>query len=193
MDKTSLRKALLKQRGIAQRLEHEPPVSLPTAWLKSVLGPEHILGAYKPIRSERDPSALLTMLGHTALAFPKVPGPNQPLIFYAARKAEDFESGAFGVLEPLETLPIVKPHAVLVPMVGFDPAGYRIGYGGGFYDRTLSQLSSLNIGYAYDGQMSEQPLNFEATDMALDYIMTPLSLWDFTDGRSCRHPWEDIA
>ena len=189
MDKADIRKILLTQRAKAHGSEQEGHLAAQAAWLKEKIPNGSILAAYQPIRSERDPRPLLGELGVRSLAFPKVLGPEQALAFYAAEGLDDFKPGAFGVLEPLETLPLVWPQVTLVPLVGFDSVGYRLGYGGGFYDRTLAQLDSLNIGFAYDGQLSSIALNIEATDRALDFVMTPKRLYDFTGSSPKDAPW----
>ena len=159
------------------------------------------MAAYQPIRTERDPWPLLRALSPSRpdhpIAFPKVPGADQPLVFFATRSDQDFVPGAFGVQEPLDTLPQVNPHVILVPLVGFDARGYRMGYGGGFYDRTLAKLRLSQhvtaLGFAYDGQLSNQALNFEETDLALDYVMTPTRLYDFTKTKAQILTWQALA
>lgn len=190
--KEDTRKTLLAQRGQAHKSEAAGDLEAMRTWLQSNLDADQILGAYQPIRTERDPAPLLKGLNCT-LAFPRVQGPGTPLKFYQTKGPEDFEAGAFGVMEPLTHLPAVIPHVILVPMVGFDAAGYRLGYGGGFYDRTLAEIrakqSVLAIGFAYDGQLSEQALNFEATDARLDAIITPTRRYDFSAAREEVSPW----
>ena len=188
MTKAEVRKALLAQRALAQ-VREAPDLTGPThamaAWLGARLQPGQILGTYAPIKTERNPAPVQELIG-APLAFPKVMGAHQPLTFFEVAGLQDLERGAFGVLEPKAGLAAVRPDLVLVPLVGFDARGYRLGYGGGFYDRTLAlyrgQGSLLAVGFAYDGQLSAQPLNFEATDLALDAVMTPTKVYDFQAG-----------
>jgi 5-formyltetrahydrofolate cyclo-ligase len=76
---------------------------------------------------------------------------------------------------PPETAPELLPDVLLVPMLAFDPLGYRLGYGGGFYDRTLEKLRSLKkvvaIGVAYAAQMVDGVPRGEH-DAPLDHVMT---------------------
>jgi 5-formyltetrahydrofolate cyclo-ligase len=83
--------------------------------------------------------------------------------------------GACGVYEPSPAAPAVIPEGVLVPLLAFDAVGYRLGYGGGYYDRTLAFLRRtgrvLAIGVAYAGQeMTTLPR--EAHDAPLDMVLT---------------------
>jgi 5-formyltetrahydrofolate cyclo-ligase len=76
---------------------------------------------------------------------------------------------------PLLSAPEVEPDVLLVPLLAFDKAGYRLGYGGGFYDATLAKLRAkkpiIAIGVAYaDQEVADVP--HEAHDMKLDYVMT---------------------
>ena len=190
--KAQTRKVLLKRREIAHQTEPLGPLPAMCDWLSARLRRDYILATYNPTRTERDPSPLHAAMA-ADLAFPRVMGPNQPLAFFLARSEADFEIGSFGVLEPKKNLPQVFPDLILVPLVGFDHAGYRLGYGGGFYDRTLAQIRAkktvLAVGFAYDGQRSSQPLNFEPTDLALDAIITPTCCYEFQSPTAKVTPW----
>ena len=188
MTKHEVRKALLAARKqahahAAPSEEHLAPMA---DWLTAHIGvavpADGHVGSYQPLGTERDPRPLTDRL-HLPLAFPKVLGPAQPLAFFAASAPQDFAPGAFGVLEPVPSLPQVVPAAILVPLVGFDRAGYRLGYGGGFYDRTLAKFRALGhvfaVGFAYDEQLSAAALNFEPTDLGLDAVMTPTQVYEF--------------
>ena len=183
MTKGEMRETLLAQRRRAHRSEGSGPIKDMVSWLQDLLGQNKLLGAYRPIRTERDPAPLLGGL-NAILCYPRVQGASRPLQFYQTKGPEDFETGAFGVFEPLTCLPIVIPPVILLPLVGFDAQGYRLGYGGGFYDRTLAEIRAqqtvLAIGFAYDGQLSDQPLNFEASDARLDAVITPTRRYEFT-------------
>ena len=84
--------------------------------------------------------------------------------------------GAFGASVP-KSAEVVTPDIVIVPLVAFDLSRGRLGYGGGFYDRTLEKLRAVNaklrvVGFAYDAQqVSHVPL--EPTDQPLDALITP--------------------
>lgn len=83
---------------------------------------------------------------------------------------------AWGIAEPLDDKPEVDPDVVLVPLLAFDARGHRLGYGGGFYDRTLNRLRKskriVAVGLAYDEQrVDEVPV--ESYDEKLDWVLTP--------------------
>lgn len=136
------------------------------------------ISGYWPIRTELDPRALIERLqfeGH-ALCLPIVPGPDVRLIFRQFEGAGALVEGAFGAMTPAETAGVMEPQVLLVPLLAFDAQGYRLGYGGGYYDRTLEDLRAkgptLAIGLAYDEQEVEKVV-IEPTDQRLDAIVTP--------------------
>jgi 5-formyltetrahydrofolate cyclo-ligase len=84
--------------------------------------------------------------------------------------------GSFGIHEPLAHWPVVTPSVLLVPLLAFDGSGHRLGYGGGYYDRTLAGLKNVRaIGIAYAGQQIEA-LPHEAHDIRLDAVLTEKGL-----------------
>ena len=106
---------------------------------------------------------------------PIVIGMEEPLVFRAWVPGEPLVPGAWDIPVPLETAPQLLPDVLLVPMLSFDRRGFRLGYGGGFYDRTLEQLRETRkvvaIGVAYQAQMvDEVPVGLH--DAPLDYVMT---------------------
>jgi 5-formyltetrahydrofolate cyclo-ligase len=128
---------------------------------------------YMPMRTEID--CLPAMAAHDGpVAVPVILGPGQPLRFRRWTPASRMVTGDFGALIP-ETGDWIVPEVLVVPLVAFDRRGYRLGYGGGFYDRTLEGLRTLGpvtaIGFAYGAQeMAEVPV--ESTDQPLDRIVT---------------------
>lgn len=88
------------------------------------------------------------------------------------------ERSRFGILEPLASAPVVEPAAlelVVIPGVGFDQEGYRLGWGGGFYDRYLPGVRGAKVGVAFGVQMVER-LPREAHDVRLDGVVTEAGL-----------------
>ena len=139
-----------------------------------------IVGGYHALPDEADPQLLLVRLveaGHH-IAFPRVAAKGQPLDFHRVPDDGVLAPGAFGIHEPLPQWPRVTPGILLVPLLAFDGAGHRLGYGGGFYDRTLEKLDIPAIGIAYAGQ-EVASLPHEAHDRTLAMILTEQGLRQF--------------
>ena len=113
-----------------------------------------VVGGYHALSDEADPAMLLERLVELGchIAYPRVAGKGLALEFHRVPDGEVLAPGAFGIHEPLDTWPRATPAMLLVPLLAFDAAGHRLGYGGGFYDRTLALLNVPAIGIAYAGQ-----------------------------------------
>ncbi|MEL6198009.1 MAG: 5-formyltetrahydrofolate cyclo-ligase [Pseudomonadota bacterium] len=138
---------------------------------------EVIVAGYRPIRTEISPDPALERLAEEGipLAMPVVEGAGRPLSFRPWSPGAAEIEGAFGARIPADETP-VTPTALIVPLVAFDGDRWRLGYGGGFYDRTLAMLRADNpdlvaIGLAYAMQQVEA-VPREATDRQLDAIAT---------------------
>ena len=136
-----------------------------------------IISAFHPYLSEISTLPLLTKLvgeGWTT-ALPIVVGKELPLMFRRWVPGDALVSGLWDIQIPAGTAPEVEPDVLLVPMLAFDRKGYRLGYGGGFYDRTLAKLRALKkvtaIGVAYAGQEIDA-VPHDTHDQPLDWIMT---------------------
>lgn len=133
------------------------------------------LAGYAQMRTEIDPTAAMEeAAAHGPVCLPVIQGAGQPLKFRAWTPDCDMTDGAFGAQIPA-TGDWITPEILIVPLVAFSRAGGRLGYGGGFYDRTLEGLRALKptlaIGFAYGAQeLPDLPL--EATDQPLDLIVT---------------------
>ncbi len=135
------------------------------------------VAGYFPIRSEADPVPLmaeLQQLGHTC-ALPRVAGADQPLRFFRWTPGGKTDEGAFGTRVPVKKAAEIIPDILLVPLVAFDLSGFRLGYGGGFYDRTLAGLrakrSCLAVGIAYSAQEYDT-LPHDVYDQPLDWVVS---------------------
>ena len=130
------------------------------------------VAGYLAIGSEADPGPTMLALSRAnRICVPVVTGRGAPLRFREWWPGCPTEVGAFGVSVPTEGSWRV-PDVVIVPMVGFDAAGGRLGYGGGFYDRTLPGLDgALVLGFAFEAQRVEALVQ-EATDVRLPCIVT---------------------
>lgn len=134
------------------------------------------VAGYVPIRSEIDPMPLLEACAKAGCAtcLPTTPKAGEALVFRAWQTGAPLVAGLYGTSEPPQDAPIITPNLLLVPLLAFDRAGYRLGYGGGFYDRTLAGLRPhgvVAIGIAYAGQEIPQ-VPRESHDAPLDGIVT---------------------
>ena len=139
--------------------------------------PGTVIAGFWPFRSELDLRPLLRRVHDDGctVALPVVVARRKPLAFRVWTPETQLETGQFGVPVPPDTAPTVEPDWLLVPLLAFDDAGYRLGYGGGFYDVTLAarrrRKPVLAIGVAYDGQRVER-VPRDPTDARLDAIVT---------------------
>ncbi|MEY3308460.1 MAG: hypothetical protein RLZZ413_2498 [Pseudomonadota bacterium] len=136
-----------------------------------------VLSGYMPMRTEIDP--LPAMAAHQGpVCVPVIPGPGQPLRFREWTPGCAMVAGDFGALIPAEGA-WLEPEVLIVPLLSFDRLGYRLGYGGGFYDRTLERLRSrgatLAVGFAFAAQEVDA-VPIEPTDQRLDAILTETGL-----------------
>ncbi|HTO83568.1 MAG TPA: 5-formyltetrahydrofolate cyclo-ligase [Methylomirabilota bacterium] len=135
------------------------------------------VSGFWPLADEFDPRPLLQALrarGHR-IGLPVVVGRGLPLLFRRWEPGMALVRGNFKVMTPPPDAPEVVPQILLVPLLAFDRAGYRLGYGGGFYDRTLAKLraagDALAVGVAF--AMQEVPsVPRDDTDQPLDWIVT---------------------
>ena len=133
------------------------------------------LSGFMPIRTEIDPvPAMAEACAHGPVGVPVIIKAGQPLKFSRWTPETPMVAGAFGAMIP-ETDAFFEPEILIVPLLAFNRAGGRLGYGGGFYDRTLEKLrakrATFAIGFAFAGQETgDVPL--ETTDQPLDLIVT---------------------
>jgi 5-formyltetrahydrofolate cyclo-ligase len=137
-----------------------------------------LLGFYWPIRGEIGPHPLVRHLVERGAraALPVVIEKGQPLEFWAWRPGTPLRRGVWDIPIPAERQ-VVRPTALLVPLVGFDRRGYRLGYGGGYYDRTLAALDPrpLTIGIGYEiGRL--ETIHPQPHDIPMDAIVTEAGL-----------------
>ncbi len=134
---------------------------------------------YWPSNEEADTRALMTALhqrGHR-VALPRVVRRGAPLRFMRWQPGDHLEAGHGGILEPQAGAEEIHPEVLLVPLLGFDAGGLRLGHGGGFYDRTLAGLRQTReivaIGIAYSDQEVDS-LPASDHDERLDWVVTEL-------------------
>ncbi|WP_209597884.1 5-formyltetrahydrofolate cyclo-ligase [Ruegeria sp. HKCCSP351] len=133
------------------------------------------LSGYMPIRTEIDPvSAMAEAAAYGPVGVPVIQAAGKPLKFSRWTPEGPLKDGPFGAKVP-EVDDYFDPEILIVPLVAFDANGGRLGYGGGFYDRTLEGLrgkrATMAIGFAFDAQEA-QDLPLEPTDQPLDMVVT---------------------
>ncbi|MFZ6848182.1 5-formyltetrahydrofolate cyclo-ligase [Undibacterium sp. RuRC25W] len=134
------------------------------------------LAVYSPIQCEPDVGGCYSKISAMGIqiAFPLVVAKEMPLQFLAWKEGDPMTKDDFGIPVPLQRDHFVIPEVLLIPCVGFNSRNYRLGYGGGFYDRTLSQLpSAISIGIAYQNQHCEFEPGIH--DVAMTKILTESS------------------
>jgi 5-formyltetrahydrofolate cyclo-ligase len=136
-----------------------------------------VVSGYFPIGDEANVMPLLHALAarRCDTALPVIAKRGQPLIFRKWRETDAMDTGPMSIPEPREEAPIVVPDLVLTPLLAFDRAGNRLGYGGGYYDRTIAVLRNVKpviaVGIAYGAQ--EYPgVPHDDHDTPLDWIVT---------------------
>ncbi len=172
------RKAAAAARKAAFEADPNAGARLAETFPDAIWPPLHsIVAGYFAIRDEIDPRPLMETFHceQARLALPCVTGPDQPLVFRSWAPGDALVRGAFGVSEPEPGAPEVRPALVLVPLLAFDSAGRRLGYGAGFYDRTIEALRALGpvttVGLAYEAQRLKR-VPTAGHDAPLDWIVT---------------------
>ena len=139
-----------------------------------------VLGFYWPFKGEYDPRPLVRELHATGvrLALPVVIEKARPLVFRPWWPGAPMAAGIWNIPAPASGEPII-PDTLLVPLVGFDQDGFRLGYGGGYYDRTLAALSprprTIGIGHEFSNLPTIHP---QPHDIPMDVIVTEMRIRD---------------
>jgi 5-formyltetrahydrofolate cyclo-ligase len=147
-----------------------------------VLEPSDVVAAYWRIRDEVDCQPILVRLmdaGQTVV-LPVVLGADEPLELRVWEQGASLYEAGFGTLAPSELAPKADPDIILIPLLGFDRLGTRLGYGGGYYDRTLASLKKRPklIGLAYAAQEFDR-IPRAAHDVPLDMVITETGVRHF--------------
>jgi 5-formyltetrahydrofolate cyclo-ligase len=182
--KATLRKTAKERRAalsVVERQTASAALALHGMDCLSFLGPlprGTLVGGFMPIGDEISPLPLMVQLQAMgcALALPVMMGKTAPLVFRAYTPGDALATAVWGIREPLPDKAAVLPDIVLTALLAFDDQGYRLGYGGGYYDRTIRALRSVKtittIGLAFDQQRIDAVPHLDY-DERLDWIMTP--------------------
>lgn len=147
------------------------------AWWRRTRPP--LLAVYWPLDGEPDLHATYALLARegASLALPVVVQRHAPLSFAAWTPGEAMLTDPMGIAIPKDLRTVARPATLLVPCLGFDERGYRLGYGGGFYDRTLAPAPRpFTLGIAYACQQLR--FDVDSHDVPLDAVVTELTSLD---------------
>jgi 5-formyltetrahydrofolate cyclo-ligase len=148
--------------------------------------PGTVVSGFMPLKSEINPLPLMQKLAKQGprLALPRIVGRGSPLSMRAWEFGAPLNRGQWGIREPKADAPEVDPDILLVPLLAFDRAGYRLGYGAGYYDMTIKRLRGLRtvtaVGVAFAAQeVPEIPKT--PRDERLDLVLTEHEVIDLRD------------
>jgi 5-formyltetrahydrofolate cyclo-ligase len=182
-------KAKLREEAIARR--DALPAEARQAAAESIavrpfplaIVPGVTVSGFMPLKSEINPLPLLQKLAEAGatLALPAIAGRGKPLIMRAWPFGAPLDRGQWGIREPKPDAPEVDPDVLLVPLLAFDRAGHRIGYGAGYYDMTIARLRTIKpvtaIGLAFAAQeIAAVPAT--PRDARLDLVLTEHEMID---------------
>jgi 5-formyltetrahydrofolate cyclo-ligase len=178
-DKRTLRSAMLAWRSSLEEAERRAAADRLLTMLRRERPFETpaVVSGFWPINEEIDIRPLMIELHNQGcqLALPVVQGKGQRLLFRAWRPGDPLEAGVFGTLQPSTRREALEPEALLVPLLACDEDGWRLGYGGGFYDRTLAALRAKRkvtaVGVAFNAQLIPD-VPHGPDDQRLDWLLT---------------------
>ena len=144
-----------------------------------------VVSSFMSIKTEINTNKLNNFIlkKNKKLCLPVVIKKNKNLVFRQFTNDQDMVEGFMKIKEPKLTNKILIPEILFIPCLAFDDFGYRLGYGGGYYDRTLNNLKKINqnflsIGYAFDGQKVPH-VPIDKFDIKLDYVITEKNIYSF--------------
>lgn len=183
------RQVLVERRlavSVTDRTAHSIQV---TATLAEMLDSarDKLLGFYWPFKGEYDPRSLVRSLHGKGvrLALPIVTAKAKPLVFREWSPGQKMSHGIWNIPIPADGGPVF-PDVLLVPLVGFDKLGFRLGYGGGYFDRTLATAvprpRAIGVGFA---RLEVATIHPQPHDIAMDCIVTEAGVLNVQGRRSC--------
>ena len=185
--KKKLRKILTKKRSLIKKnSKKEFSLQFFNKLIESINFDEiKYVASFISIRSEISTNQLnekIIELKKT-LSFPVIQKNSQELIFKKFLSNENFKLGKYDIPEPISENKEILPQLFFVPCLGFDLNGYRVGYGGGFYDKTFVKFKRLNlkfytVGFSFDDQKQKE-IPRENFDYKLDFVLTEKQLYTF--------------
>ena len=175
IEKSSLRNRLLKERLKILSAERELAEKKISVDLKQILAPQKgPLGFYWPVRGEFDPRHVvkdwLSVNTANTACLPVIVEKNKPMIFREWFPGQPMIHGTFNINVPDAKSRVLVPNILLVPTLGFNQKNFRLGYGGGYYDRTLAQFDALTIGLCFKHGRSSEFVE-QQHDIPLDLVI----------------------
>jgi 5,10-methenyltetrahydrofolate synthetase len=178
MDKTALRRRLVEQRRNMEDRLHRSDLLQQVMRIWLVDRPDTVIGAYWPIKGEfdqlpilhrwKEDGELLDKPLRRRIGLPVINKEHKTLTFHVWYPGCPMEEDAYGIPKPKDT-EVIQPTLLFVPCVGYGTGGYRLGYGGGFYDRTLATLRpkpfTVGLGFReayvddFEPEAHDQPLD----------------------------------
>jgi 5-formyltetrahydrofolate cyclo-ligase len=179
MDKTTLRGEARARRKVAFDMDGAEAAQSLAGHVLAVLADKSptSIAAYWAIGGEIDLAPLMNKLHQIGwhVALPVVVGNDQPLIFRRWSAADELVEGPLKTVQPKADRDELIPDVILTPLLAFDDQGYRLGQGGGFYDRTLAKLKAgggvISIGVGFAAQRVER-VPRDKFDQRLDFMVT---------------------
>jgi 5-formyltetrahydrofolate cyclo-ligase len=176
--KQAMREEALARRGALRAAAPDAAHRMARNFVSAIpLSAGAVVSAFVAIGEETDPAPLIDLLWAKGqkVALPRVVKRGEKLAFHRYEPGSTLVPGVFGLSQPGKDWPEAIPDVLVVPLLAFDSHGCRLGYGGGFYDRTLAELRAsgdiLAVGYAFAGQEVDDVPHRES-DEPLDWVVT---------------------
>jgi len=174
---TLRREALARREALPSEIRAAAGKAIAARPFPVAVPPDAVVSGFMPMMSEINPVPLMRALADAGatLALPVVAGRGKPLVMRAFALGDSFAAGVWGIREPKPDAPEVLPDILLVPLLAFDRGGHRIGYGAGYFDRTITALRArkavVAVGLAYAAQ-EIAAVPFTPRDARLDLVLT---------------------
>jgi 5-formyltetrahydrofolate cyclo-ligase len=177
------RDALTRRNALPAELRAQAAEAIADRPFPVPVAPGTIVSGFMPLKSEINPLPLMRKLAGAGarLALPVIDARGKPLILRAFTFGDALNSGQWGIREPKQEAPEVAPDIMLVPLLAFDRTGHRVGYGAGYYDRTIAKFRAMKtvvaVGIAYAAQEIEA-VPITERDARLDLVLTERDVID---------------
>lgn len=185
------REVMARRRAVHAARGNEAAFALAVRICKELTPKGNKIAGYWPLGDEIDCRPALTALDTAGaeVALPVVAGQGQVLIFRSWSPGDTLDPGPFGTAHPGTRAAIIAPLVLLLPLIAFDARGHRLGYGAGYYDRTIAALrrerSILTVGIAYDAQEVDAVPN-NVHDQCMDAVITEARSLCFNEAFKCQ-------